>query len=581
MLRYSLAAAFLVLILVQTTLSMPTPNSATIQTRVFNDCPISTLTVSNNYPGSIQITDAMDPLCIGFANLHSWSLSQDNGVSAAVFNNNTNFHFAADFRLDGPGEGEGGLRISPWYAEFSDGRCAVNVTTGEIACFGGRLPFYNFTNNHGISYTRGTSIHLEATYRAHELFSAEPATIRYRVVYSGITYDSPELSFDKGNGFEADPYGLWGILNDGRVGGYFQPSANTRASLTASWSNVTFQRLPPWLKPLPNSAAIQTRVFNDCPISTLTVSNNYPASIQITDAMDPLCIGFANLHSWSFSHDNGVSVAVFNNNSNFHFAADFKLDGPGEGDGGLRISPWFGQFVDGRCAVSATTGEIVCFGGTLPFYNFTINHGIAYTRGTTIHLEATYRARELFSSEPATIRYRVVYNGNVYDSPELSFAKGNGFEADPYGLWGMLNDSRVGGYFQPSANTGASLTANWSNVLFHNCPVHLSVTFAPKALTQQSQSNWVTVYLEPPVSYSVTDIDTGSLRLNDSVAIAPGAPITIGDSDKDGIPELAVKFDSAEVKARLSTSNAPLVTLSGLIGDDCFSGSDTVRLNLK
>lgn len=333
--------------------------------------------------------------------------------------------------------------------------------------------------------------------------------------------------------------------------------------------------------PTVNSVTIQTRVFNDCPISTLTVSNDYPASIQITDAMVPLCIGFANLHSWSFSQDNGASAAVFNNNSNFHFAADFKLDGPGEGDGGLRISPWYSQFVDGRCAVSVTTGEIVCFGGTLPFYNFTINHGISYTRGTTIRLEATYRARELFSSEPATIRYRVVYNGNTYDSPELPFAKGNGLDADPYGLWGMLNDSRVGGYFQPSANTGASLTATWSNVLFQNCPVLADVTFAPKAVNQKSQSNWVTVYVELPSGYSVTDIDTGSLRLNGSVTVAPGAPISMVDFDKDGIPELAVKFDSAEVKATLTSANPALVSLSGLIGGDCFSGSTNVRLNLK
>ena len=333
--------------------------------------------------------------------------------------------------------------------------------------------------------------------------------------------------------------------------------------------------------PTPNSAAIQTRVFNDCPISTLTVSNNYPGSIQITDAMDSLCRGFANLHSWSFSQDNGVSAAVFNNNSNFHFAADFRLDGPGEGDGGLRISPWYSQFSDGRCAVNVTTGEIVCFGGTLPLYNFTLNHGISYTRGTPIHLEATYRARELFSTEPATIRYRVIYNGNTYDSPELSFAKGNGFEADPYGLWGILNDTRIGGYFQARANTDAALTANWSNVRFHNCPVLIGVAFAPKALNQKSQSNWVTLYLELPAGYSVSDVDTGSLRLNGSVAIAPGAPVTIGDFDKDGIPELAVKFDSAEVKATLTTGNPAFVTLSGLIGDDCFSGSDTARFNLK
>jgi len=37
---------------------------------------------------------------------------------------------------DGAGEGEGGLRISPWWAKFVDGRFMANATTGEIACFG-------------------------------------------------------------------------------------------------------------------------------------------------------------------------------------------------------------------------------------------------------------------------------------------------------------------------------------------------------------------------------------------------------------------------------------------------------------
>ena len=333
--------------------------------------------------------------------------------------------------------------------------------------------------------------------------------------------------------------------------------------------------------PKPNGATIKTRVFNDCPLSTVTVNNNYPASIQITDVMSSLCVGFANLHDWSFSEDNGATAAVFNNNSNFHVATDFKLDGPGQGVGGLRISPWFGQLADGRCEVNATTGEIACFGGTLPFYSFTANHGIFYTRGTTIHLEATYRAHELVSTAPASIRYRVVYNGNAYDSPELSFDKGNGFEADPHGLWGMLNDGRVGGYFQPQANTGAALTARWSNITYMNCSVAMNFTFAPQVVSQKSQSKWVTVYLEPPAAYSPRDIDTGSITLNGSARIAADAPITIGDFDRNGRPDLAVKFDSNAIAASLTPGNSALVTVSGLIGNDCFSVTNVIRINSK
>lgn len=330
--------------------------------------------------------------------------------------------------------------------------------------------------------------------------------------------------------------------------------------------------------PAPNGAAIETRTFDDCPLSTLTVSNNYPASIQISDVMHPACVGFANLHSWSFSENGGSTAAAFHNNSNFHFGADFKIDGPGEGTGGLRISPWYAQFVDGRFEVNATTGEIACFGGTLPFYNFTANHGITYIKGTTIHLEAAYRANDLVSTDPASIQYRVVYNGNTYDSPVLPFGEQTPSDCDPHGLWGMLNDGRVGGYFQPRANTGASLTGTWSNITYLNCSIAMGFTFAPPVFNLKSQSKWVTGYLEPPAGFSPSDIDIGSIRLNGSVAVASGATTTIGDFDKDGIPDLAVKFERAAVAATLITGNAVPVTVSGWAAGDCFSGTDVIRV---
>ncbi len=488
-----LGSAVLSVIAAGAALATPLVNGATIETRTFNDCPLSTVTTSNNYPASIEITDEMHPACVGFANLHSFSLSEDGGATAAVFDNNSNFRFAADFVITGAGEGEGGLRISPWYGQFIDGRFMINATTGEIACFGGALPFYSFTVNHGIKYVKGTTIHLEMTYEAHDLTSANPATIQYQVVYGGITYDSPVLPFGQQNPAECNPYGLYGMLNDGRVGGYFQPRANTGASLTATWSNIEFSCLPADGTPVVDGATIEARTFNDCPLSTLTTSNNFPASIEITDEMHPACVGFANLHSFSLSEDGGATAAVFDNNSNFRFAADFVIAGPGEGDGGLRISPWYGQFIDGRFMINATTGEIACFGGALPFYSFTVNHGINYVKGTTIHLEMTYEAHDLTATDPATAQYRVVYNGSTYDSPVLPFGQQNPAECDPYGLYGMLNDGRVGGYLQPRANTGASLTATWTKIeysILDDCPCGVDTTPPTIDVTLSRDTLW-------------------------------------------------------------------------------------------
>ena len=506
-------------------LATPLPNGATIETRTFNDCPTSTVTTTNSYPALIEITDAMDPLCLGFANLHDWSFSEDGGATAAVFNNNSNFRFGADFVISGAGEGVGGLRISPWWAKLVDGHFEVNATSGEVVVFGGRLPFYSFTANHAITYTRGTTIHLEMTYRANDLVSADPATIQYRVVYNGTTYDSPVLPFDQGAAAECDPNGLWGMLNDGRVGGYFQPRSNTGASLTATWSNMEFQELPAAGTPLPNGATIETRTFNDCPTSTVTTTNSYPALIEITDAMDPWCLGFANLHDWSFSEDGGATAAVFNNNSNFRFGADFVISGAGEGVGGLRISPWWAKLVDGHFEVNATSGEVVVFGGRLPFYSFTANHAITYTRGTTIHLEMTYRANDLVSADPATIQYRVVYNGTTYDSPVLPFDQGAAAECDPNGLWGMLNDGRVGGYFQPRSNTGASLTATWSN---------LAATVAPPAMTKAFGAANISLNQTTSLTFTITNPSTNSGGLT-GVAFSDNLPAGLVVATPNGL----------------------------------------------
>jgi hypothetical protein len=570
-------SAILLVVSAGAAFARPVVNGATLEIRTFNDCPISTVTSSNNYPASIEITDAMDPLCVGFANLHSWSFSEDGGATPAVFNNNSNFHFGADIVLSGAGEGEGGLRISPWYGKFVDGRFMANVTSGEIACFGGALPFYSFTVNHGISYTRGTTIHMEITYLANDLTSVNPATIQYRVVYNGNTYDSPVLPFGEQNPNECNVpqhNGQWGMLNDGRAGAYFQPRANSGESLTAHWTNIFYEQLPPNGTPSPDAAFLALRTFNDCPISTVSSSNNYPASIQITDAMDPLCVGFANLHSWSFSDDGGATAARFDNNAIYSFGADLKIEGAGEGEGGLRISPWYGQLVDGRFMANVTSGEIACFGGPLPFYSFTVNHGISYTRGTTIRFEASYNGHENISTNPATIQYRVIYNGNTYDSPVLPFGEQNPAECNfpQYnGLFGMLNDGRVGGYFQPRANSGASLTATWSNIEFAKCQVEVAASFTPSTLNLKSKGKWVTVTLTPTPPVTPADLDVSSIRLN-GVAVDPAAPVSIGTDD------LTVKFSREEVAATLTAGDAVTVTVTGSVGKECFEATDVIRV---
>ena len=234
----------------------PTVTSAVLNLRVFNDCPFSTLTTNNSYPASISIDDFVPAnSCGGFANLHTWSFSQ-NGTDAAVFDNNACFTFSANLVISGTGQGEAATRISPWWAQSTDGRINVRTTDGEIACFGGRLPFYSFTANGVPPYVKGTSIYLEMAYDPNQMTQANPATIQYTVGYGGNTYMSPVLAFDQGNENEDPPYGLWGMLNDGRVGGLVQPlwgptNPTVDRNVTATFTDITFTPTCVLKKPTP------------------------------------------------------------------------------------------------------------------------------------------------------------------------------------------------------------------------------------------------------------------------------------------------------------------------------------------
>ena len=242
----AIAAASSALLALASLASATTPsvNGAVVTTRVFNDCPSSTVTVINNFPATVTISDA-DVNCFGYANLHVWHFSSDGGVTETQFNNADIFHFCADLTETGGAGGEAGLQISPWWSHYADGSFNVRSTDGEIACFGGRLPFYSFSDpaHGGVRYVKGTTIHLDVSYLPNGLSAASPATIDYKITYLSATYDSGPLGFDMGNPSEDPPHGLWGCLNDARAGGYSKPfltQGTEPSDFTSSFNNICY-----------------------------------------------------------------------------------------------------------------------------------------------------------------------------------------------------------------------------------------------------------------------------------------------------------------------------------------------------
>lgn len=255
----TLAATTLVVMLAGTALAVtPVVDSAVMNPRIFNDDSDSILTQVNNYPTTVSYMDEQldgDGTGGEWANLHTFRLSANGGISEAVFSNGDAFSFSADVTITGNTTAEGGLNVSPWWSQQVDGRFNLRSSDGEVACFGGRLPFYSFTGDQGVTYTAGETVRLGVVYSPNSLTAADPATIEY-IYDDGTVYTSGPLAFDEGNPAEDPPYGLWGMLNNARVGGYSQMLLDVGNS--AAWAKVEFGNMT--FVPEPSSMLLLTCV---------------------------------------------------------------------------------------------------------------------------------------------------------------------------------------------------------------------------------------------------------------------------------------------------------------------------------
>ncbi len=238
------AVALLLAVFAGNALATDIPSDAVVLQRIWNDSFASILTVNNSYPSLISIDDeCAGPL--GWANLHAWRFSTD-GIAPQEFSNTDGFLFSADVTLSGIGDGESGLQLAPWWSE-SDGRFNVRTPDGEVACFGGRLPFYSFTGSDGVSYVKGTTVRLTIIYTPNiEMNETMPATIEY-IYDDGTSYSSGPLPFDEGNPAEGEVHGTWGILSPAYAGAHFQfnnmVGAGQGANFHVVWGNIIFQDL--------------------------------------------------------------------------------------------------------------------------------------------------------------------------------------------------------------------------------------------------------------------------------------------------------------------------------------------------
>ena len=100
----------------------------------------------------------------------------------------------------------------------------------------------------------------------------------------------------------------------------------------------------------------------------------------------------------------------------------------------------------------------------------------------------------------------------------------------------------------------------------------------PNTMNLKAKGKWVTCYIELQEGFSVEDIHTSTILLNGEIP-AETKPVTIGDYDNDGLPDLMVKFDRAALAALLETGEAVLIVVTGeLDAGLIFDGSDTIKV---
>lgn len=202
-------------------------NSVKIHERVFNDDSDSVLVTTNSYPSMVKFDETKldgDGMGSEFANRHAFFFSADNGATDLVHSIDTFFDVKMDVSLSGfagSGQEAGILFSSP---TTGDGQFIVK-STGEIAAFGGGLPFHQFA-------APGSAVPSSITLGLRYFMEGGVRKVTYT---AGLDTFTGEISNVEG-----------GVV-DGVIGGYAQfgiLAANPDNFGMATFSNLQYQAVP-------------------------------------------------------------------------------------------------------------------------------------------------------------------------------------------------------------------------------------------------------------------------------------------------------------------------------------------------
>jgi hypothetical protein len=154
-----------------------------------------------------------------------------------------------------------------------------------------------------------------------------------------------------------------------------------------------------------------------------------------------------------------------------------------------------------------------------------------------------------------------------------------------YGVW--VHEAELNAYFERGL-LRYYLDENTPYGVDTGLAINATIDIDPNVLNLKSQGRWITCYIELPEGYSVEDIDVNTVALTaiDGEAVGPmyrEGPVEIGDYDKDGIPDLMVKFNRQDLIDALNAMVEPPVDVELTVGGELtdatlFEGSDTIHV---
>jgi ABC-type transport system substrate-binding protein len=110
-------------------------------------------------------------------------------------------------------------------------------------------------------------------------------------------------------------------------------------------------------------------------------------------------------------------------------------------------------------------------------------------------------------------------------------------------------------------------------------PIDAQFTIKPASINLRAQGKWITGYIQLPAGFNLNRISISSIRLNQTVSVAPGTVPTV--VEHNGVPTLSVKFNVSQVQALFGGPGTYVLRISGSLGGGpprTFEGFDSVTV---